>query len=1575
MPTKKNFRVRSQIVAMLFAVSAVVCTMALAQTAPNTVITSQAKAVFQFKAFTPDTIKSNVVQFSVLDAPNFEISFSEENNAVFGKETVAVRIIYKNVGNKKADTASVEAFLPQSGMRFLAGSTTGTISGSSVKWKLFTIPSGKSDSVMVRVVVDSGLVLNSELAMQAEMSWGSSLVSASKAFVISTFPRLALSIAPLSDIVGSGRTITYRMTVRNSGNLASTNTILYDTISAYGMFSSANVNPDSLAATKQLVKWNLGSIPGFSSKELLVNVVTLPNIGYKEIRNSAAVFAANAAKGDYAFTTNTIVPIRPASMTLSASPTFIFGQRNKDSSRVTVVVKDSSGELLPDGATVQITTSTGTFSTNAAEVATVIRNGAATATLRSIDVSNDISKATITAIAGASAFGTIQDTTAVFFYPGAVTGKIASGLDHVPFAGAIVQVLNSVQKVMGADTTRSDGKFFIALNKDVQKYVVRMLVIDKYGDSITTFAEIDPSRFPLPPVDIPNIISGRIEYKNSGGAVAAANVTVFLDSLISNNAQRKARTKDSPFGALARVQERKTDANGKFTFDNLRPSRYVLSLDSAQFPNFKGYTFLADTASGMFTMNLGLEIGFDSSVTVTTSAPAAANAGDTVTIGIGISNNGTAEHHNVTVFDTLSAFARYISATQGKFASVTYDSTSRVIRWQRDTVQTLVKDSVIVRALLSRNIPDSTKIVNRVWFVSHLTAVSAEKSITVRSKGEVQFTNRFIMPGDTLVAGDSIRHVFKIRNIGTDSLRGIRIVDTLFSAGASGLTLAKSAVDSVKILDSVSTIHISAIAPGKEDSVSLKLVTDYALRHGMSISSHAYVMKNDSVLARHDTAFIVNENPGLSTFLRIVKTANKKVAEIGDIVTYQVQISNASPQAIRNIGVYDLLPYAFQYIKNSARFNGKAIEPYVHPQMNRLQWNLSDTIPTTKHGILVYQLAVGADAMESEGMNTAVASAVAGYGTTIVSAPSQWQVTVRPGVFTEKGLIIGKVFYDDNRNTFQDAGENGQKGIELWMEDGTKIITGDDGKYSVPEVKPGQHVLRVNELTLLKNTELLVGSIAFANDPSSRFVRVTEGGIAKANFYLKRNIADTVEQAVSKVNRLFAVRQAKPKYLYIDSLRNIHVDTVQMYVSFSYSGSKPVQSITISDQLDERFTLVPNSAAFNGRKTTLTAEKNMIRWKLGAAREITKGVLSYKVRVNSIPASRTILSSTSAISVTDIDSVRTECGPFTAENVILDTVKNRIETSKIVLTAIEPRESDRLPDSVSIAPGDELFVRTSLFIDPKKKIKDVRIIDSLQYAFTINEQSFSVNGIPLPARNLTLRTRSSSLSSSEKTIGSQIDFTKISSMDITGLVRGGKNEITYTLSLQSARKDTVYKQHSFALITNDFDEKNLVRSNDVTIRVRSNINTTQLALETTYVDILRPVIRTEEKTAEAIKLIELLGSGSAKGIVIEGIAFIPSKTVLTDDAKIILDRLAVFMDGNTDIKLQINGYTDNTGNATANRKMSLNRANEVASYLISKGIASSRLTTQGFGPSNPIASNKTLEGRTKNRRIEFIPLK
>lgn len=1553
----------------------IVSGLLFSQTAPNSTIINQAKAVYTFKTFAADTIRSNTTQFFVLDAPNFELSFGTTNTFVFSKETVTVRFVYKNIGNKKADTATIEGVLPPAGLRFVPGSTKGVITGNTVLWKVFDLAPNQVDSVAVKAVVDSNLTVSTELQLTGAINWSSSSVNSNHSLIVSSFPRLALSITPSTPVVGSGRTITYSIAVKNTGNISSNNIVLYDTISGQGRYLSSNISVDSISLDKRLMKWNIGTIPAFSERIISLNVVTSPNLSQQNISNSAFVFSSAQPDNDTKKITNVIVPIVPKTISFTTDPTYIFGKAKADSSKIDIIVKDSIDLVLPDGVLVQLGTSFGTFSNNTQSFSTAIQDGKVTAFIRSGDVTNEIVRVKITAIAGTTAPGVMQDTANIFMYPGAVTGIVVNGANRTPFAGAIAQVFNQKNNIVGADTTKSNGSFFIPLNKDVAKYRLVIFVIDRFGDTISTSSEIDPTKFPLPPIVIPNIIAGRILYRVSNQPVAAEGVTVFIDSITQNSSQplRGAGNikKVSTLNTLLRVADVVTDKEGRFKFENLHPAKYVISIDSAQFPSFQGYSFLTDTVSGTFTINLAIEIQLDSSMTISSHARSVANAKDTLTYTVGVMNTGNAEHYSVSIIDTLPAFTSFLSTESKGFTVVNIDTIKKIISWKLDTLKIIGTDSLTVSVLLSDNIPDGTKIRNNFWFNSNKYATNSYVVTTVNSKAAFDFRNTFSAIKDSLVAGDSIRNVLWFKNTGTDSLRNVRIVDTIYSAGKSRLSLATSSFDSTKIVDSVLTIYLNAIPPGKEDSVTLKLITDFTLKTGYSIISSAHLMQGDSSLYNKKDSMVIIENTNVSSYLKVVKTANKKVGEIGDIVTYQIQISNSSPQFVSNLGVYDVMPYAFHYVKQSARFNGKSIEPVYNSTLNQMVWTLPDTLQSSKSGMLVYQLAVGADALESEGLNTVYASAVANFGTHLVSVPSSWKVVVRPGVFTEKGLIIGKVFYDDNRNTFQDIGENGIKDVELWMEDGTKITTGDDGKFSLPEVKPGQHVMRINERTLPPKAELLIGNNSFAKDPTSQFVRVTEGGIAKANFYIKRLIKDSIVQSLAKINRLISARQAIPKYLYEDTLRKIKLDTVEMFVSFCLSGAKNVESIDIFDVVSDKLLLIPNSASFNGKKVIPIILGNNIQWKLGRSRGVDKGVLRYKMSLKSIPKDKSVIQSHSTIKIKYPDSSSIESEKIFVENIISNTAKNMIETSDIMTKNVLPTNLQLLSDSILISPGDEVFFKTTLFIDPMKKISSVRLIDSIESIFLINDRSFAVNNIPLHSKYLSVKMRSASLSMSSAPTRNEREFIRISSVNITDLIKNGMNEITYSAKLQFRGNDTIYRKSSSAVITNEFNEENIVSAKNTRMYINDASGENPITLETKYINIPRNNNTIEEKIAEALKLIESLKENKAKPVIMDAISFESSSTTLTQDSKIILNAVAKLLSENKTIKIEVNGYTDNTGNAATNKKISLLRAKAVVTYLISKGIDVKRLIPRGFGSVNPVELNKTEEGRRKNRRVEF----
>ena len=88
---------------------------------------------------------------------------------------------------------------------------------------------------------------------------------------------------------------------------------------------------------------------------------------------------------------------------------------------------------------------------------------------------------------------------------------------------------------------------------------------------------------------------------------------------------------------------------------------------------------------------------------------------------------------------------------------------------------------------------------------------------------------------------------------------------------------------------------------------------------------------------------------------------------------------------------------------------------------------------------------------------------------------------------------------------------------------------------------------------------------------------------------------------------------------------------------------------------------------------------------------------------------------------------------------------------------------------------------------------------------------------------------------------------------------------------------------------------------------------------------------------------------------------------VTEKLDLISDIMKEFKDSN----FHIGGHTDSVGSAKLNASLSESRAQAVLDYLVSKGVAASRLTSKGYGEDNPIASNKTRSGRAKNRRVEI----
>ncbi|MCF8432146.1 MAG: OmpA family protein, partial [Melioribacteraceae bacterium] len=134
-------------------------------------------------------------------------------------------------------------------------------------------------------------------------------------------------------------------------------------------------------------------------------------------------------------------------------------------------------------------------------------------------------------------------------------------------------------------------------------------------------------------------------------------------------------------------------------------------------------------------------------------------------------------------------------------------------------------------------------------------------------------------------------------------------------------------------------------------------------------------------------------------------------------------------------------------------------------------------------------------------------------------------------------------------------------------------------------------------------------------------------------------------------------------------------------------------------------------------------------------------------------------------------------------------------------------------------------------------------------------------------------------------------------------------------------------------------------------------------------EVIKEVVVPVEKESDASSRMS-----SDDNWVLVGLNYDFGSARLSQEAYPILFHAALVMLKNPDMKVEIQGHTDNIGSEKYNQKLSLDRAKAVKNYLIARGVDARRMQVVGYGSKFPIADNKTAVGRSMNRRIEFKTL-
>jgi uncharacterized repeat protein (TIGR01451 family) len=259
--------------------------------------------------------------------------------------------------------------------------------------------------------------------------------------------------------------------------------------------------------------------------------------------------------------------------------------------------------------------------------------------------------------------------------------------------------------------------------------------------------------------------------------------------------------------------------------------------------------------------------------------------------------------------------------------------------------------------------------------------------------------------------------------------------------------------------------------------------------------------------------------------LEINKSVDRPRAEIGDTLTYRIELSNPTAAPITNVSVRDQLPESFHYAEGTARLNiGNALDNAIEPQVsgNVLTFQIGD-LASGKTARILYRVRVGANAREGRQENLATGSGMFSSGERTGTQPARASVQVGGGAFSSRQILMGRVFDDVNRNGTFDDGDEPVAGIRLYLNSGQSVITDSQGLYNFPSLGDGAQVISLDPVSLPSGYALTDGG-TIAGRSWTRLLRTPLGGgaLLRQNFALVRplgalrNSAQTLASADGK---------------------------------------------------------------------------------------------------------------------------------------------------------------------------------------------------------------------------------------------------------------------------------------------------------------------------------------------------------------------------------------------------------------------------------------------------------------------------
>lgn len=253
-----------------------------------------------------------------------------------------------------------------------------------------------------------------------------------------------------------------------------------------------------------------------------------------------------------------------------------------------------------------------------------------------------------------------------------------------------------------------------------------------------------------------------------------------------------------------------------------------------------------------------------------------------------------------------------------------------------------------------------------------------------------------------------------------------------------------------------------------------------------------------------------------NTNLVIQKTADRPSAEIGDIITYQVNVQNSTRTDLKELVVRDQLPAGLMYVPGTGKIQQessvwRSVEPEV-VDGNKLIFRLA-AMDLGQRASLTYRVRVGANTQPGISVNSAIAEGVYPNGEKTTTQPSEAAVKITNGAFSNRQAVIGRVYSDKNDNGVFDAGDQPIAGARLYTQKGQVVITDSEGMYNFPSLEDGALVIRLDPITLPFGLTVAKG----ANNADKGYERLLQtpllgGTLLQQNFALRPSVSAKKQQ-------------------------------------------------------------------------------------------------------------------------------------------------------------------------------------------------------------------------------------------------------------------------------------------------------------------------------------------------------------------------------------------------------------------------------------------------------------------------------